>query len=309
MNELTDPVRNRTDGGAPGTVPAGAPRPPTSGPGPIAHTRNGPASALATSKRPKRRRALHDQALAGGVYQTVLQHGLANADGSALERELLDGAVRHTAEVAGAVGGSDPLRRMLAEQMLWTHARLARLTQLAATAKDPDRALALHEACDRTANAFRRQLIAARDCSQQSSPSVNQTFVADQQVIGNMFGPTGQEKGTNELGDDSGHARADSGDRRRWSKTAEEGGCTTDHSGNRTSRLTAEGRRALSEAARRNQPWRASTGPRTAAGKARSSRNALKHGERSATVRAARSNARKTIALAQSADERSALDA
>lgn len=46
--------------------------------------------------------------------------------------------------------------------------------------------------------------------------------------------------------------------------------------------LTVEGMATLRETAKRNQPWRHSTGPRTAAGKARSSRNALTHGGRSA---------------------------
>ena len=50
----------------------------------------------------------------------------------------------------------------------------------------------------------------------------------------------------------------------------------------RAYRLSAEGAASLRAAALRNQPWRRSTGPRTAAGKARSRANATKHGERSA---------------------------
>jgi hypothetical protein len=38
--------------------------------------------------------------------------------------------------------------------------------------------------------------------------------------------------------------------------------------------LTEEGRRRLQEAARRNQPWQHSTGPKTSAGKARAAQNA-----------------------------------
>jgi hypothetical protein len=38
--------------------------------------------------------------------------------------------------------------------------------------------------------------------------------------------------------------------------------------------LTEEGRRQLQEAARRNQPWQHSTGPKTSAGKARAAKNA-----------------------------------
>lgn len=50
----------------------------------------------------------------------------------------------------------------------------------------------------------------------------------------------------------------------------------------RAYRLTRQGLALLRQAAQEHQPWRRSTGPQTMAGKARASRNALKHGERSA---------------------------
>lgn len=42
--------------------------------------------------------------------------------------------------------------------------------------------------------------------------------------------------------------------------------------------LSEDTRQRLRDAALRNRPWERSTGPRTAAGKARSASNALKHG-------------------------------
>ena len=46
--------------------------------------------------------------------------------------------------------------------------------------------------------------------------------------------------------------------------------------------LSPAGLASLRDSARAAMPWRYSTGPRTKAGKGRSSMNALKHGERSA---------------------------
>ncbi|TWT40943.1 hypothetical protein RAS1_36310 [Phycisphaerae bacterium RAS1] len=59
--------------------------------------------------------------------------------------------------------------------------------------------------------------------------------------------------------------------------------------------LTKDGRRRLREAALRNRPWTYATGPRTAAGKARSSGNATKSGEHTAESKAARRQARETV--------------
>ena len=52
--------------------------------------------------------------------------------------------------------------------------------------------------------------------------------------------------------------------------------------------LTAEGRQRLSEAARRYQPWLHSTGPKTAAGKARSATNGKARQTGALSVREAR---------------------
>jgi hypothetical protein len=49
--------------------------------------------------------------------------------------------------------------------------------------------------------------------------------------------------------------------------------------------LTAAGRQKLVEAARNNQPWRHSTGPRTARGKARSSANGKRRQKGQVSVR------------------------
>ena len=48
---------------------------------------------------------------------------------------------------------------------------------------------------------------------------------------------------------------------------------------------TARQRKAQAEAIRRSRPWEKSTGPRTTAGKAKASQNALRHGVRSQVVK------------------------
>ena len=55
--------------------------------------------------------------------------------------------------------------------------------------------------------------------------------------------------------------------------------------------LSQEARARLREAALRNKPWRHATGPRTAAGKARSSQNAVRTGADTAARRAWRARA------------------
>ena len=60
-------------------------------------------------------------------------------------------------------------------------------------------------------------------------------------------------------------------------------------------RLSNRGLRSLRATVRRNQPWTKSTGPKTAAGKAKVAMNSFVHGERSAVVASFRRLVRLTI--------------
>ena len=70
-------------------------------------------------------------------------------------------------------------------------------------------------------------------------------------------------------------------------------------------RLTPAGLAALRRSAARDRPCEQSTGPRTAAGKAAASRNALQHGERSAEATQQR---RETAALIRAMRRQKAAD-
>jgi len=61
--------------------------------------------------------------------------------------------------------------------------------------------------------------------------------------------------------------------------------------------LTPEGMASLRSSAQRAKPWERSTGPRTPEGKAQSSKNAAKHGERSAEVIAQRHELNRALRL------------
>lgn len=64
-------------------------------------------------------------------------------------------------------------------------------------------------------------------------------------------------------------------------------------------RLSSAGLASLQAAARANRPWSRSTGPRTAAGKSRSSRNAVRHGLRAASFMAAMREVREGLRAAE----------
>ena len=72
-------------------------------------------------------------------------------------------------------------------------------------------------------------------------------------------------------------------------------------------RLTPAGLASLRAANARVRPWERSTGPRTAAGKARARMNALRHGERSAAQRQARAEER-LLLRASRAEDRAAVE-
>ena len=71
-------------------------------------------------------------------------------------------------------------------------------------------------------------------------------------------------------------------------------------------RLSPAGLAALRASAFRNRPWCSSTGPTAAAGKARASRNATRHGERSMRTAAAQRELRAALRAVDADESRKA---
>lgn len=94
----------------------------------------------------------------------------------------------------------DALEEMLVVQMAWTHARLARLSAVAHNQEQRGNVQVVHDACDRAANTFRRQMLALaeyrRPPRQDAFVAIKQANVAAQQVVHNM--ESANAKGTND---------------------------------------------------------------------------------------------------------------
>jgi len=84
----------------------------------------------------------------------------------------------------------DPLEKLAVMEALWTHARLARMSQLAVRQTTPEGLRVVNEACDRAANTFRRLMLAIdehrRPASSDSWIAIQQANLAQQQVVQNV---------------------------------------------------------------------------------------------------------------------------
>lgn len=104
-------------------------------------------------ERPELVRVLHKYILPGAVYKQQLVEAVKCED-------IQNTAYLHTEEFLNAMQPRDPLEEMLIVQALWTHGRLAQLHRLATAPQTLDGGRTLHEAIDRAANTFRRQMLA-----------------------------------------------------------------------------------------------------------------------------------------------------
>lgn len=138
------------------------------------------------------RQELHGGIMVGGLYgrmtRQLVEQTWGEDSGVAIETNAT--AVQRGDDVLKAMKASDPLEEMLVAQALWTHARVARLNNLAITQTDRENLRIVNEAADRATNTFRRVMLALAEYRRppragDSFTAIKQANIANQQVIQN----------------------------------------------------------------------------------------------------------------------------
>jgi hypothetical protein len=99
---------------------------------------------------------------------------------------FLETAIDFVRDAVEQMQPSDAMERMLIEQSLWLHARVARLSVQAARATGERDVRILNEAADRVANTYRRHMQALRDYRSERRPRLYMGIGSAQ--IGNVIG-------------------------------------------------------------------------------------------------------------------------
>ena len=118
------------------------------------------------------------------VFSVQMRKFLAGDATNSETAELFIEAIRES------VKPRDVLEEMLVVQMAWTHARLARLSSIACDQDQRANVQVVHDACDRAANTFRRQMLALIEYRRPAQPghfvAIKQANLANQQVVQNV---------------------------------------------------------------------------------------------------------------------------
>ncbi len=160
-------------------------------------------NAVATTPTPdplaKRGRAVaeHVHYLLASLYR----HQLGGMIGQ--ENPLRDSTVAFVLDLFERLQPRDPLEELLVGQMLVTHVRLLHLSTSAQQQQNLKWAAMMHEAADRAANTYRRQMLALAEYRRPPRPprsftAIGQANIAQQQVVQN--GKSESDKATNEQG-------------------------------------------------------------------------------------------------------------
>ena len=113
-----------------------------------------------------------------------------NTFGQTERYPFVETGIEFVKDTVARMEARDELERMLIEQSLWLHARIARLSVQAANAAGEKSVRALNEAADRATNAFRRHMQALKEYRSARRPKVFMPIrsahignVAGQQVV------------------------------------------------------------------------------------------------------------------------------
>jgi hypothetical protein len=135
--------------------------------------------------------------LVGAHVFSAQMHGLVSENDA---KVALKTAEIFIAAIRESVQPRDAIEEMLVVQMAWTHARLARLSAIAQDQQQRRNVQVVHDACDRAANTFRRQMLTLADYRRPAQPSnfvaIAQANLANQQVVQNVEGANRQNENT-----------------------------------------------------------------------------------------------------------------
>lgn len=157
----------------------------------------------ATSSRASRRiaaktkaeHAIVRDALLDRIGAGVIANQIPSLLASGEETGVTSLADAFVSAVDDSIQPRDIVEQMLAVQMAWTHARLAKLTKLAVDQQLTCNVRVVNEACDRAANTFRRQMLALAEYRRPAQPSgfvaIKNANIANQQVVQNVEGLPG----------------------------------------------------------------------------------------------------------------------
>jgi hypothetical protein len=142
-------------------------------------------------------RTIHGTAAPASIYGVALS--------SVFGDSRIDEMTAYARDVIARIAPQDPAEEMLAAQMLFAHARVTRLTELANRQTDVEGIRVVNEYADRASNTFRRLMLALAEYRRPPRSGdvfavVKQANIAGQQVIQSHEKTT--EKSTNEQGCD-----------------------------------------------------------------------------------------------------------
>ena len=151
------------------------------------------------------RKLLHGQ-VSGAVLGNYLDRPINGGFGNAVADLLKSTAADYVRDVLKRMDPRDPLEELLIVQCLWTHARVAHLTNLASRQTTAEGSKRLNDSACKASNTLRRHMLALAEYRRppragDTFTAIKQANIAQQQVVQNVeSGGSKIENATNEKG-------------------------------------------------------------------------------------------------------------